>query len=608
MSKKYSSRATKMVLASLLAASMTVPSFASANAGEVVNVGGTDATTKTEVTVDAVTTSVEVAERTINFTISEEVSRYIKGPAKLVKIDDVEYMHLDLVSAATKDMITAITVEGKNVLVNEEGSKEILIPVAANYAAVKGSVTMNVPFGNVGIVSYEFTLTPKADSIKEVVPEVDTTKVVSVATLPDGIYSVKSTLLKEDKSGPSSADKFFNENAVLKVVNGKATVELSVTSSHSMITGIQTTINGKLTDATITSKTMNNFTKTISVPVETVGSTLKAFLNMDYSSVPQMASLNIKGHDIFIQLDADTLATEGSVYVLQEDTDKGSIMNGTYMNPQTSIKAVEAGYEVTVSFPKGKYIQGFKVEGKDAEEVQAPTTSNPEAKYKFVVKNIKDLVKASIHIDVNEPAVNIVYNKNHEIQFKFSGKTIAPFADVEASWAKTFINDLYAKGIFKEDTKFNPTNKTERYQFALMLQRAMKLEVPTATKFTDLPTDAEAVNAIKALNNAGVIKGIEDTKFNPNGSISRQDTAIMIHRLLKANNVKDVADAKTPFTDVTLTANSSDYEKEAAAAIAQLYAHKIINGDTATTFAPTGTLTREAMAKILMNTLEVLGK
>lgn len=608
MSKKYSSRATKMVLASLLVASMTVPSFASANAGEVVSVGGTDATTRTEVAVDAVTTSVEVAERTINFTISKEVSSYIKGPAKLVKIDGVEYMHFDLVGAATKNMITAMTVEGKNVLVIEEGSKEILVPVAANYAAVKGSVTMDVPFGGVGIVSYEFTITPEADSIKEVVPEVDTTKVVSVATLPDGIYSVKYTMLKEDKAGVSSAARNFSDTAVLKVVNGKATVELTATLNQHMILGLQTTVNGKLTDAAITSKTMNNYTKTISVPVETVGNALKAYLKMDYSSVPQMASSGITGHDIFIQLDANTLATEGSVYVLQDGTDKGSIMNGTYLNPQTSIKAVEAGYEVTVSFPKGKYIQGFKVEGKDAEVVQAPTTSNPEAKYKFVVKNIKDLVKASIHIDVNEPAAGVIYNMNHAIEFKFSGKTVAPFSDVEGSWAKTFISDLYAKGIFKEDKKFNPTNKTERYQFALMLQRAMKLEVPTATKFTDLPTDAEAVNAIKALNNAGVIKGLTDTTFNPSGSISRQDTALMIHRLLKANNVKDVADAKTPFTDVKLTANSSDYEKEAAAAIAQLYAQKIINGATATTFAPTGTLTREAMAKILVNTLEVLGK
>ena len=97
MSKKYSSRATKMVLASLLAASMTVPSFASAEV------------TRSVETTEATVTSAEVKKETvIDFTLSPADSmaaRFLKGPWTIVSTPGGTFLDPKL-DESTKKVIT----------------------------------------------------------------------------------------------------------------------------------------------------------------------------------------------------------------------------------------------------------------------------------------------------------------------------------------------------------------------------------------------------------------------------------------------------------------------------------------------------------------------
>ena len=602
MSKKYSSRATKMVLASLLAASMTVPSFASAEVGGTV--------TRTVETADATVTTAEVKKETvIDFTLSpadSPAARFIKGPWTIVTTPGGTFLDPKL-DESTKKVITEITVDGKSVM----SSRGIYIPYSKEKTELELSITTSFsPNPTVVTVKLDPNTIREVEVKEEVVEQPtteDSAKVVAASSLPDGMYNVKMQMLKEDKTGTSGAGRNFFEDAILKVVDGKAEVELFVSTNHQMIVSYDAMVDGKLVPAEVTTKTKDGYVKSITVPVEKIGATEEGLIKVDYTSV--MPTMGVTPHKIYLQLDADSLATTGSIYTYKPGTNEGSIMNGTYLNPHTSYKAVEGGYEVTVSFPKGKYIVDFKVGGKDAEVVQAHTATNPEAIYKFVVADISDRIPATIHIDVNEPAVGVVYNSNHSIEFQLTGKAVQPFGDIETSWAKSYINDLYAKGIFAVNNQFYPTNKTERYQFALMLQRALKLEVPATTTFTDIQKyDAETVNAVKALSNFGIINGVnaEKTLFAPNGEISRQDTAIMINRLLEKEGYEAKADATISFADVKDASNGSAYEKEAYKAITQLNALKIMNGKSETSFDPQGTLTRAEMAKVLSVTLEVL--
>ena len=604
MSKKYSSRATKMVLASLLAASMTVPSFASAEVGGTV--------TRTAETTEVTTTSAEVKKETvIDFTLSpadSPAARFIKGPWTIVSTPGGTFLDPKL-DESTAKVITEITVDGKSVM----SSRGIYIPYSEEKTELELSITTSFsPNPTVVTVKLDPN-TIREVEIKEEVEVVeqptteDSANVVAVSSLPDGMYNVKMQMLKEDKTGTSGAGRNFFEDAILKVVDGKAVVELFVSTNHHMIVSYDAMVDGKLVPAEVTTKTKDGYVKSITVPVENIGATEEGLIKVDYTSV--MPTMGITPHKIYLQLDADSLATTGSIFTYKPGTNEGSIMNGTYLNPAASYKAVEGGYEVTVTFPKGKYVVDFKVEGKEAELVQGVTETNPASVYKFVVADISDRIPATIHINVNEPAAGVVYNSNHSIEFQLTGKAVQPFGDIENSWANGYIEELYAKGIFAVNNQFYPTNKTERYQFALMLQRALKLEVPATTTFTDIQKyDAETVSAVKALSNFGVINGVnaEKTLFAPNGEISRQDTAIMIYRLLEKKGFKANEEATISFADVKDASNGSAYDKEAYKAITQLNALKIMNGKSEASFDPKGTLTRAEMAKVLSVTLEVL--
>ena len=175
-----------------------------------------------------------------------------------------------------------------------------------------------------------------------------------------------------------------------------------------------------------------------------------------------------------------------------------------------------------------------------------------------------------------------------------------PFTDIQKLDNYSAIVNLYSKGIFKESEKFNPYNTTTRYQFSLMLYRALDLEVPATTDFKDIAKlDAEAQSAIKALNRLGVINGVNKETFAPYNNITRAQTAKMIYRLLVSNGYQDKANATMPFSDVSAT------DAELNKAAAQLNALGIMTGSNGK-LNPNAPLTRDQMSKVLNNALQAL--
>lgn len=605
MSKKYSSRATKMVLASLLAASATVPTLASAE------VGGT--TTRT---VETTTTEATEMQKLINFKIEPADSRmasYFKKPGKLITTQYAPGEYLDpQIEQSALDVITALTVDGKSVLNERNGVKTVYIPVTEDYSDIELSITTK--FSQEPTV---ITLNLDPETVREeaVQPEVEEEKpdpglVITSSQLPDGIYTANAAYLNEkDYTKASSMSNYFSKDVVIKVQDGKATVDVTIIKDNQAILEAKNVIGDKTELAQVTAKTVEGYNKVFTLPVEKIGEFNIVNAVIDYSKSSAASSLPpgmpaINNHNFALKIDATTLKTSGTISAIHATKDETSVMDG-YMNSSMTVKALTEGYEVEMSFNAGQYVKGFEVEGKEATLVKAHSETDKTSVYKFQVTSIKELIDAKIHV-----VVPGMYDTKHDVRLKFEGKAIQPFSDIEKSWAKSYINELYTKGIFAVNNQFYPTNNTERYQFALMLQRALKLEVPATSTFTDIEKyDAETKNAIKALSNYGVINGVntEKTLFAPSGKISRQDTAIMINRLLEKKGFVATEDATTiSFVDVKDATNGSAYEKEAYAAITQLNALGIMTGKEGNKFDPKGTLTRAEMAKVLSVTLEVL--
>ena len=284
---------------------------------------------------------------------------------------------------------------------------------------------------------------------------------------------------------------------------------------------------------------------------------------------------------------SDLVKTE-KLYVYEENkkelSDLQSILADTIQ-----VKKVGDRYAVDVEFPNSKDIKDFAVAGADIEVKQAVDAGKKV--YTVWTNNLSDIYTATITLENGE---------SERVQLQFGGKQ-NPFTDIQQLANYDKIVSLYSKGIFKESEQFNPASSTTRYQFSLMLYRALNLEVDTskATYFKDVEDlDSEAIAAINALNAAGIIKGVDQDTFAPNEKITRSQAARMIYRVLEMSGYQADPNAEMPFVDVP------EADTELVTALAQLNKLGIMTGYEGK-LNPSSPLTRDQMAKVLFTSLEV---
>lgn len=167
--------------------------------------------------------------------------------------------------------------------------------------------------------------------------------------------------------------------------------------------------------------------------------------------------------------------------------------------------------------------------------------------------------------------------------------------DIDGSYAKDAINQLAEQGIIngKGNGKFDPTGKIERQDFAIILAKALNLDMdsaPASATFSDVPATHYAYEAVEAAVKAGLINGQGDGKFGNGENLTRQDMAVLFVRALGVDAAGKGADLK--FNDAD---KISWYAKDSVAAAVEL---KLINGLGNGNFDPTGGADRQAVAQV----------
>ena len=131
--------------------------------------------------------------------------------------------------------------------------------------------------------------------------------------------------------------------------------------------------------------------------------------------------------------------------------------------------------------------------------------------------------------------------------------------------------------------------KTENWQ-AVLASSVETVAVGPASKFTDVPTDAQYLNELHYAVGNGYISGTSATTFSPNGNITRGQFVTILGKMLSV----DADNGTTLFTDVPETAFYAPYVEWAAS-------NGYVNGTSSTTFSPDSNITFEQMATILTN-------
>lgn len=181
------------------------------------------------------------------------------------------------------------------------------------------------------------------------------------------------------------------------------------------------------------------------------------------------------------------------------------------------------------------------------------------------------------------------------------------FSDVgmEYSWAVKPIDSLFERGVVKGDDRgmFNPGQNTKRGDFILMVVRALNLTDDFEDNFADVPKNSYYYDAIGVAKALGIARGRGEGSFNPNGSITREDMAVIITRAIDAAGVeleKAGEEYLAGYNDAGLI---SDYAREA---IASLTKAGLIQG-TGGGVSPKRMATRAEIAVILHRVLNNMG-
>ena len=119
---------------------------------------------------------------------------------------------------------------------------------------------------------------------------------------------------------------------------------------------------------------------------------------------------------------------------------------------------------------------------------------------------------------------------------------------------------------------------------------------PAAGKggFTDVADGAWYANAVAWAAEHGIVSGVSDSAFAPNGAITREQLAVMLYRYAQYKGY-----------DVSKTADLSGYADQgsisdwAAQAVQWACGSGLMTGRSANSLAPAGTLTRAEAATML---------
>ena len=173
------------------------------------------------------------------------------------------------------------------------------------------------------------------------------------------------------------------------------------------------------------------------------------------------------------------------------------------------------------------------------------------------------------------------------------------FSDIsQALWAKEAIDYLAQRKIIngKSENIFAPNDYLTRAEAVKLLVTAFNIEIPAelSLPFDDVNNSDWFYPYLCAAYKSGLIQGITQNTFAPQQTITRQDIAVLISRIIKS----DEEGADLTFSD---SGEISDYAKNSVSLLCSL---GIINGTDQNRFAPNENTTRAQAAKIWYNAIK----
>lgn len=182
-------------------------------------------------------------------------------------------------------------------------------------------------------------------------------------------------------------------------------------------------------------------------------------------------------------------------------------------------------------------------------------------------------------------------------------QTNVVFNDIGAyGWAQESILYLAQKGVIngKAEGIYAPGDSVTREEFVKMIIEAFNCKISNASaEFSDVAKDRWSYVYVASAYELGIVSGESDVIFAPGKTISRQDMAVMLERMLNL--------AKVPINgNAERFADENQISGYAKGAVENLSGLNIINGMGDGTFAPKQSVTRAQAAKVIFESLKLI--
>jgi len=175
--------------------------------------------------------------------------------------------------------------------------------------------------------------------------------------------------------------------------------------------------------------------------------------------------------------------------------------------------------------------------------------------------------------------------------------TAAPNLSTASTWAHDGINQAFELGLIPQSLQNNYTNNTTRAEFAALAVALYENQRGTITGRITF-ADTNDINVQKAAY-IGVVTGVGDNRFNPDGHLTREQAAVMLARL--ANALGQPLPQSTP-----IFADDAQISSWAIDGVGQMQATGIMGGVGDNRFAPQGDYTREQSIVTIMRLFDTI--
>ncbi|MCQ2420200.1 MAG: S-layer homology domain-containing protein [Clostridia bacterium] len=192
-------------------------------------------------------------------------------------------------------------------------------------------------------------------------------------------------------------------------------------------------------------------------------------------------------------------------------------------------------------------------------------------------------------------------NAGQSSLYRISDGSSAVFSDISGHRNQTAIEALAEKGIINGmgNGTFAPNKTMTRAEFSAIVVRGIGLTREKAAAFSDVSDAKWYADYIGAAYRAGIVNGVGNGKFNPEGTITRQEAAAMIARSAKSLGL----DTSSSDTDAVLSAFSDGADVSSWARASMAYCCDAGLLEKEASISPQKPILRCEIAQILYNLL-----